>query len=83
MVPGFAFVSVDASGKPSKGTDRKLIRSHCMRGKNRRILSWNDQQVDRHNGRDEAWTAPGQITSHLSSNLSSVNFAFELDNDSK
>ncbi|KAL4967007.1 uncharacterized protein BDV14DRAFT_198471 [Aspergillus stella-maris] len=33
---GFAFVSVNNSGKPQP-TDRKTIRSHCMRGKNRTI----------------------------------------------
>ncbi|BCS28267.1 uncharacterized protein APUU_61315S [Aspergillus puulaauensis] len=34
--PGFAFVPVDSSGK-TQAIDRKTIRSHCMRGKNRRI----------------------------------------------
>lgn len=34
--PGFAFVPVDSSGK-TQPIDRKTIRSHCMRGKNRRI----------------------------------------------
>ncbi|KAL2825789.1 hypothetical protein BDW59DRAFT_161459 [Aspergillus cavernicola] len=34
---GFVFVSLDSSGKPNSSKDRRLIRSHCMRGKNRRI----------------------------------------------
>lgn len=33
---GFAFVPVNSSGK-TQPKDRKTIRSHCMRGKNRRI----------------------------------------------
>lgn len=33
----FAFVPVNDVGKPKKGTDRKIVRSHCMRGRNRRI----------------------------------------------
>ncbi len=32
----YAFISVDGQGKP-KPKDRKLIRSHCMNGKNLRI----------------------------------------------
>ena len=32
---GFAFVSADHRGLP-RPTDRRLIRSHCMRGKNKR-----------------------------------------------
>ncbi|KAL3476265.1 hypothetical protein BJX99DRAFT_228184 [Aspergillus californicus] len=97
----FAFVSVDASGKP-KSNDRKLIRSHCMRGKNMRIgvprrlstptanscstqsiLPLDDEQGNRHDARDEAWTAAGQITSSLSSSLALVEFAFSLDNGAK
>ncbi|RDW79356.1 hypothetical protein BP6252_03994 [Coleophoma cylindrospora] len=35
QTPQFAFVAGGASGKP-RSVDRKLIRSHCMRGKNRR-----------------------------------------------
>ncbi|KAL2784176.1 hypothetical protein BJX66DRAFT_330149 [Aspergillus keveii] len=34
---GFAFVAEDGMGRPSKATDRRLIRSRCMRGKNRKI----------------------------------------------
>lgn len=34
--PGFAFVPMNSSGK-TQPIDRKTIRSHCMRGKNRRI----------------------------------------------
>jgi len=33
----FAFVPVNGAGRPKHVTDRKLVRSHCMRGKNRRI----------------------------------------------
>ena len=36
--PKFAFVSFDPAGEESKAT-RKLIRSHCMVGKNSRALS--------------------------------------------
>ncbi len=34
----FAFVSVDNFGKVHQGADRRLIRSHCMIGKNKRRL---------------------------------------------
>ncbi|KAL3444277.1 hypothetical protein BJX65DRAFT_311055 [Aspergillus insuetus] len=34
---GFAFVSENGKGRPSKATERRLIRSRCMRGKNRKI----------------------------------------------
>jgi hypothetical protein len=34
---GFAFVTENGLGRPSKATDRRLIRSRCMRGKNRKI----------------------------------------------
>ncbi len=32
----FAFVSVDNFGQVHQGADRRLIRSHCMIGKNKR-----------------------------------------------
>ncbi|KAL4916376.1 hypothetical protein BDW62DRAFT_105758 [Aspergillus aurantiobrunneus] len=34
---GFAFVPMNGLGKPDRSIDRRKIRSHCMRGKNRRI----------------------------------------------
>ncbi|OHW98964.1 hypothetical protein CSPAE12_02353 [Colletotrichum incanum] len=40
---GFAFVITDTSGKPNS-EDRKLIRSHVMRGKNRRASRANPKR---------------------------------------
>ncbi|KAL2841722.1 hypothetical protein BJY01DRAFT_217129 [Aspergillus pseudoustus] len=34
---GFAFVAENGLERPNKATDRRLIRSRCMRGKNRKI----------------------------------------------
>ncbi|KAJ4270790.1 hypothetical protein NW764_013671 [Fusarium oxysporum] len=39
---GFVFVTVDAHGQPAAG-DRKLIRSHVMRGKNTRTRTPPDR----------------------------------------
>ncbi|CAJ2506483.1 Uu.00g006130.m01.CDS01 [Anthostomella pinea] len=43
---GFAFVSTDSFGKPKKD-HRQLIRSHCVKGKNRRAGSYRSAQYAR------------------------------------
>lgn len=55
QTPKFAFVTGGGSGKP-RSVDRKLIRSHCMRGKNRRESV--EQPVAQWLGKDAALNRP-------------------------
>ncbi|KAL4924095.1 uncharacterized protein BDV17DRAFT_301291 [Aspergillus undulatus] len=112
--PGFVFVSVTGTGKP-RSADSKVIRSHCMRGKNRRIglprrlatpgratavhhgnkpqassssLHYTDKQIGY--GNEEERKDQGRIskptrltTLRRPSDLSALEFAFEMSNENK
>lgn len=56
---GFVFVTMDAHGQPAAG-DRKLVRSHVMRGKNTRTRAL----PDRLKGRVPATAVESQRSQH-------------------
>ncbi|KAK2001689.1 hypothetical protein LX36DRAFT_328304 [Colletotrichum falcatum] len=78
---GFAFVITDPSGKPSS-EDRKLIRSHVMRGKNTRAScekTKRPSELVAGNASDPA--REGEITKvhHVPNDMYMVQFAEEVD----
>ncbi|KDN61243.1 hypothetical protein CSUB01_11900 [Colletotrichum sublineola] len=76
---GFAFVITDTSGKPNS-EDRKLIRSHVMRGKNRRV---SDEKAKRASARvaENDPDTPQEMSQvyHVPNDLYMVQFAEEVD----
>ncbi|KAL4932569.1 uncharacterized protein BDV17DRAFT_300680 [Aspergillus undulatus] len=90
---GLAFVSESGCGKPNRSTDRKRIRSHCMRGRNRTIgvprrpvHQASPAPAPRIDSSDEGTSGQKDEDTGLSmspSALSLLDLAFDIDNDSK
>ncbi|KAK2013452.1 hypothetical protein LZ32DRAFT_658025 [Colletotrichum eremochloae] len=76
---GFAFVITDTSGKPNS-EDRKLIRSHVMRGKNRRVSYEKAKRASARAAENDPDT-PQEMSQvyHVPNDLYMVQFAEEVD----
>ena len=57
---GFSFVVADPSTGKTASTDRKLIRSHCMKGKNKREDSRRSRRLARQSAKLTAPTPQDQ-----------------------
>ncbi|WDK21969.1 hypothetical protein CGRA01v4_13259 [Colletotrichum graminicola] len=76
---GFAFVITDTSGKPNS-EDRKLIRSHVMRGKNRRASLGNTKPPSvRVTGKASDPSRERSQVYHVPNDIYMVQFAQEVD----
>ncbi|KAL3471259.1 hypothetical protein BJX99DRAFT_237903 [Aspergillus californicus] len=81
---GFAFVQVDGLGKPNR-SDRKIIRSHCMRDKNKKtgVDRWLASTLIVHSDEQERYDEVRRMSPRSLSDLSLLRFAFEVNNESK